>query len=426
MGAILAMVSKDLRLLARDRMGFFFTFIFPLMVAIFFGTMFSGGGREPRGLSIALVDEDQSAQSRAFAAMLDTVPEFNVEAMDRAKAKEAVTLGKRVAFIVLPTGFGELKKRPFYGPGPEVELGLDPSRKAEGGMIQGVLTKYLSQDTQAMFAQPQAMRTQAQQSLAELDTTSGVPPEQRASIHRFLGELDRFLVDRSRDSVAAGATAGAGWQPARFHTTDVMRRRLGPRNAYDVSFPQGVLWAILNGAFGFAMGLVNERTRGTMVRLRMAPLTRSQILAAKAGAALIAIVTVAAIVLVVGATVFNVRPSSIPLLALAVISAASALTGIMLVISASGSTPRGVSGLGWAVMMTMSMTGGAMVPLFVMPAWMQTASMVSPVRWAIMALEGALWRGFTPSQMLLPCGILLGLGLGGYALGTRILSRTEA
>ncbi len=425
MREILAMVGKDLRLLARDRMGFFFTFIFPLAVAIFFGTMFAGSGREPRGLAIALVDEDRSPESRAFAALLDTVPEFSVQAATRDEAKQAVTLGKRVAYLVLPVGFGELKRRPFYGPGPEVELGFDPSRKAEGGMIQGVLTKYLSQDTQALFAHPRVMQNQMAQSLAEVDSSQQLPSERKASLHRFLGELNQFLGDRARDSAVAGA-AGGGWQPVRFHTTDVMRQRRGPRNSYEVSFPQGVLWAILNGAFGFAMALVNERTKGTLVRLRMAPVSRAQILAAKAGAALIAIVTVAVIVLGLGALAFNVRPSSIPLLALAVISAACALTGIMLVISASGTTPRGVSGLGWAVMMFMSMTGGAMIPLFAMPAWMQTASMVSPVRWAILALEGSIWRGFTPAQMMLPCGILLGLGVAGFALGTRILSRTEA
>ena len=251
MREILAMLSKDLRLLARDRMGFFFTFIFPLAIAIFFGTMFAGSGREPRGLSIALVDEDLSPESRAFAAVLDSVPEFNVQHMTREEAKEAVTLGKRVAYVILPTGFGELKKRPFYGPGPELELGLDPSRKAEGGMIQGVLTRYLSQDTQKLFSQPQAMRQQMEEGRAELDTAQGIPSEQRASIHRFLGELDRFLDDRSRDTSRA-ANAGEGWQPVRFHTADVMRQRLGPRNSYEVSFPQGVLWAILNGAFGFA------------------------------------------------------------------------------------------------------------------------------------------------------------------------------
>ncbi|TMQ73019.1 MAG: ABC transporter permease [Candidatus Eisenbacteria bacterium] len=425
MRAILAMVGKDLRLLARDRMGFFFTFVFPLAVAIFFGTMFAGSDHEPRGLGVALVDEDGSPESRAFAAVLDSVPELDVRHLTRVEAQEAVTLGKRIAYVVLPRGFGDRKRRLFQGPGPEVELGLDPSRKPEGGMIQGVLTRYLSQDLQALFAHPASMRASMRRGVAEVDSARDLPGERRASIHRFLGALDRFLDDRAADT-ARVAAAGEGWQPVRFRTIDVARKRSGPRNSYDISFPQGVLWAILNGSFGFAMALVNERTRGTLVRLRMAPVARAQILAAKALAALIAILTVATIVLALGAAFFHVRPSSAPLLALAVFSAACALTGIMLVVSASGSTPRAVSGLGWAVLMTMSMTGGAMIPLVVMPAWMQRASMISPVRWAIVALEGALWRGFTPAQMMLPCAILLGLGILGFALGTRILSRTEA
>ena len=72
------------------------------------------------------------------------------------------------------------------------------------------------------------------------------------------------------------------------------------------------------------------------------------------------------------------------------------------------------------------MTGGAMVPLFAMPPWMQTASMVSPVRWAIVAFEGAIWRGFSPAQMALPCAILLTLGVAGFALGTRMMRWSEA
>jgi linearmycin/streptolysin S transport system permease protein len=326
--------------------------------------------------------------------------------------------------VLLPPGFGQRKRRTFAGPGPEVELGLDPSRKAESGMIQGVLTKYLSQDMQALFTNPESMRVRMRESLADVDR-SALPAEQRASIHRFLGELDRFLGDRARDTAAASTRAGDGWQPARFHSVDVMRRRDGPRNSYDVSFPQGVMWAILNGAFGFAMSLVNERMRGTLVRLRMAPVSRGQVLAAKAAAALVAIVVVATIVLGIGAAVFGVRPTSLPLLGLAVLSAATAIVGIMMVISVSATTPRGVSGLGWAVMMAMSMTGGAMIPLFAMPPWMQTASMASPVRWATIALEGALWRGFTPTQMALPCAILLSLGVIGFTMGTRILRRTE-
>jgi len=253
-----------------------------------------------------------------------------------------------------------------------------------------------------------------------------MPSTQRASLHRFLGELDRYLDARGTDTTRGTGDAGAGWSPVNFKTTEVARLRNGPRNSYEVSFPQGVLWAILNGAFGFAMGLVNERTRGTLVRLRMAPVSRGKILAAKAGAALLSIMIVSSIVLGIGAIFFGVRPGSLPLLALAVISSAAALTGIMMVISVSGTTPRGVSGLGWAVMMAMSMTGGAMIPLFAMPAWMQTASMISPVRCAVVALEGAIWRGFSLAQMALPCGILLAIGAIGFTLGTRVFRWTEA
>ena len=48
MREIVALVAKDLTLLLRDRGGFFFTFIFPLVFAVFFGTIFSGSGGESR------------------------------------------------------------------------------------------------------------------------------------------------------------------------------------------------------------------------------------------------------------------------------------------------------------------------------------------------------------------------------------------
>ena len=40
MRAVLALALKDLRLLARDRAAAFFTFAFPLAIALFFGYVF--------------------------------------------------------------------------------------------------------------------------------------------------------------------------------------------------------------------------------------------------------------------------------------------------------------------------------------------------------------------------------------------------
>lgn len=71
------------------------------------------------------------------------------------------------------------------------------------------------------------------------------------------------------------------------------------------------------------------------------------------------------------------------------------------------------------MLMPMAMFGGAMMPEFVMPAWMQTIGNVSPITWAILGIEGAVWRGFTLGEMVVPCAILLGFGAVCFAVGVR-------
>jgi ABC-2 type transport system permease protein len=50
---------------------------------------------------------------------------------------------------------------------------------------------------------------------------------------------------------------------------------------------------------------------------------------------------------------------------------------------------------------------------------------ISAVKWSVLALEGAIWRGFGPADMLLPLGVLVGMGTAGLAVGTIILSKTD-
>jgi len=58
-----------------------------------------------------------------------------------------------------------------------------------------------------------------------------------------------------------------------------------------------------------------------------------------------------------------------------------------------------------------------------MPPWMRSVSHFSPIKWGILALEGGIWRHFSVTEMLLPCGILLGLGAAFFALGVLMLRR---
>jgi ABC-2 type transport system permease protein len=46
------------------------------------------------------------------------------------------------------------------------------------------------------------------------------------------------------------------------------------------------------------------------------------------------------------------------------------------------------------------------------------------VKWGIYALEGTIWRDFSFSEMLIPCAVLLGIGLVRYLIGWKILKKT--
>ena len=65
------------------------------------------------------------------------------------------------------------------------------------------------------------------------------------------------------------------------------------------------------------------------------------------------------------------------------------------------------------LILVLAMIGGGTIPVAFMPGFLRTAGNISPFTWAVRAIEGALWRGYTPADMLLPCGILLAFGAKG-------------
>jgi ABC-2 type transport system permease protein len=255
-------------------------------------------------------------------------------------------------------------------------------------------------------------------SLADLE---GAPDaSDSASTRKFLGELRAFL-DRPR---ATGA-GGGGWKPLVVERREVAAGRVGPRSAFDFTFPQGILWGVIGSALGFALSLVTERTRGTLLRLETAPLSRLDVVAGKALACFAAILLVESLLLALGAAAFGIRPGSWAVLAAAAVAVAFCFVGIMTTVAVLGRTEQSASGLGWAILMPLAMFGGGMIPLFVMPSWMQAVSNVSPVKWGILALEGATWRGFSASEMAVPLGVLLAVGASGLVMGSRLFRSGE-
>lgn len=429
MKPVLAIARKDLKLLARDRAGFFWVLGWPFLMALFFGSIL-GGGDAPSPMKIALVDRDRTDYSRAFGAELRNSEALEIVDAPYDSALTLVRRGRLVGYVALLPGMGQSLG---FGDSSTIELGLDPSRRAEAGYLKGLVTQALFQSMEKSYAPGGSGRVTLRGRIASVGSDSTLDSDRRASLTSFFTNLDRFLasLDTMNAAGAAGAGAGAGTDSARglganLRVVAVSEEGEGPRSAFEVTFPAAVMWALVGVCMSFAISIVHERLTGTYLRLRLAPISRAQILAGKGLAAFLAALLATGLLLAFGALVLGVRVASFPKLALAVLAAAFCFVGLMMLISTLGRTHQAVAGAGWALLLVMSMTGGGMIPLVAMPPWMQAVSNFSLVKWGVLAVEGAIWRGFSWNEMLVPVSILLVVGSLAFLVGARALRRTEA
>jgi ABC-2 type transport system permease protein len=119
--------------------------------------------------------------------------------------------------------------------------------------------------------------------------------------------------------------------------------------------------------------------------------------------------------------VFHVRidGSVIGFLSVAVSCSLMAAT-FGLLVAALGKTPQAARGVSTFAVLLMVMLGGAWVPTFVFPAWLQQITVVVPARWAVDGLDAMTWRGIGLSGAVGPTLALLGFAaLFGFIAVTR-------
>ena len=426
MSAVVHIAAKDMRVLWRDKMGMFWVLGFPLFMALFFGAIFGGGGNGGGAkMPVAVIDEDRTDGSRAFTQRLRSSEALEVTESDLDSARTAVRKGDIVAFVRVEKGFGDSFAL-FGGQEMPLEVGIDPARRAEAGYLQGLVMQASFESLQTQISDPAKLRGRVQEQRDALSQSTGGDPHQREVVGNFLGSLDAFLGDVDaetyREGMPLAKPAEGGGLPSAKEVA-VVREEDGPRTYYEISFPASITWGMLGCVSAFALSLIRERLSGTMLRLRVAPLSRAQVLAGKGLACFSACVISGALMLVLGHLVFGVRVESLALLALGLACSGACFVGIMMLLSTAGRTIQAVSGIGWGLFVVMEMIGGGTIPLMAMPAWLVKVSHFSPVKWAILALEGAIWRDFTFTEMLLPCGILVAIGAVCFVAGVVVLER---
>jgi hypothetical protein len=169
---------------------------------------------------------------------------------------------------------------------------------------------------------------------------------------------------------------------------------------------------VLNHPFfmGLDVGiaLLMLRQSGLWQRLRAAPLSRTMLLGSRAVSAALIAGFILLVLFGFARIVFGVHIRGSFVGFLGVCAAFSLMTAAFgLLIAALGETVEATRGYSIMATIVMVMLGGAWVPTFLFPMWLQKLTVIIPTRWAIDGLDGMTWRGLGFSSALAPIGVLL-------------------
>ena len=329
--------------------------------------------------------------------------------------------GRSTVAVVVPKGFGEGAARGFFrgGAKPELEVLYDPSHAAELAMVKGVLTQHAMEVVSAEAFSGEAGRQARREAEKDLEASPDMPTADRAVLKDLLGSLDRFQA-RQSGSNSAGTQGGGGLgMPFAFADKAVTSGDAVAYNGFAHAFGGMSVQFILFMGIEAGVSVLMLRQSGLWRRLRAAPLSKATLLGARGLSAAICALSVFAVVFAFAMLAFKVRILGSLAGFVGVCAAFSLMTaGYGLLIAALGGTPEATRGLSIFTTMLLLMLGGAWIPAFVFPAWLQKATLVVPVRWAIDGLDAVTWRGLGLLEVLPAIGVLLAFAalFGGLAV----------
>src|SRR5687768_15457334 len=139
----------------RDRASLFWTFAFPVVFVILFGSLFSSG---PSVFNLAFVDQDNG--SRAAIGVREGFTRVGLVRLadaDRERAFELFQRGQVEGVLIIPAGFDEALSNRDGRPPVEVELITDPSRQTASATIKQLVSQVVTGINLSLSGSPPAL-----------------------------------------------------------------------------------------------------------------------------------------------------------------------------------------------------------------------------------------------------------------------------
>jgi ABC-2 type transport system permease protein len=432
----LALVRKDLKLFFNDRKAVVVGMLTPIVLASFFGYLFGGqgGNAETSKVPVLVIDQDGSDISRGLIAQLASDKNLDVKPSALDAAREAVRKGKATVAIVIPKDFGRDAGHALFTNAAKPELGVlyDPSHNAELGMVKGILSGAVMQTVSKEMFTGKGGREMVNESLAQVENNPQLPAADRKALSDLLGGVKEWNERQNEQQDRAGASgqresSGGLTMPYETREQAITSGEDVAYNGYAHSFGGMGIQFILFMGLDTGIALLMLRQSGLWQRLRAAPLSRTTLLSSRAVSASLIAGFILLVLFGFARVVFGVHIRGSLAGFLGVCAAFSLMTAAFgLMVAALGETVEATRGYSITATLIMVMLGGAWVPTFIFPKWLQKLTVIIPTRWAMDGLDGMTWRGLGFSSALAPIAVLLLFTLlFGVVAVTRFRWRTD-
>jgi ABC-2 type transport system permease protein len=297
---------------------------------------------------------------------------------------------------------------------PKIELLVDPSQQISARLVEGLLAQYSMKHISKEAFNGVTGQKAMDGFLTEIDGLEATP--ERAELKSLLQSARRLNTMRDAQTVAGGAAApGSGFElgiPYDVASTPVTTADNTPYNSYAHSFAGMTVQFILFAGIDAGIVLLLTRQRGIWQRIRSAPLRRGEFILARALATALISAFQLTVIYLAAALIFGVRISGSAAGFVAVAAAFCLLNAAFgLMLATLGRSAAATRGIAIMAMLLLVMLGGAWVPSFVFPGWLQQASLYTPTRWAVDGLDAMTWRGLPFGDALLPTAVLCGCAI---------------
>ena len=408
---IWATILRELLELRRDRAGLMVLLVMPmalvLIVSLVQDNVMQATGEAP--IRVLFVDRDGSFLGEKIAKQLinggglDLISRLKGEPVTEEAAKRAVVKGDFQFSIIIPAGTGAAFKEMIRerAKGAVVVKGrAAPPAAASNGAGQAGVIVYFDPAVQGAF------RTAVVNALQRV--ILGIEFQEQAAVlaETFPAELKKAMSGMVNPFMGAALAPEVSFKmdtaPVLKLTEEVAfnSRLLKRPTAAQQNVPAWALFGMFFIVVPLSGSLIRERQTGTLRRLMTMPVSPLTILAGKVCAYVLVCLVQFALMLCAGCFVLPLLGTSglvldhqLLTVALIALAAALAATGYGIMIGTLAKSYEQASMLGAVSVVIAAALGGIMIPVYVMPRYMQDISCISPLAWGLNAFQDVFVRG---------------------------------